>query len=136
MSPEDVEKLQFSFGQMVPKKDQIAATFYRRLFEVAPGVKPLFKDSIEEQGQKLVLALKQIILSLKQPNELGGFLSNLAKRHVGYGAEPTHYEVVGGVLLQTFEEVMGDQFTPELKALWGGAYGVIADAMIKAAAEK
>jgi len=136
MSPEDVEKLQFSFGQMVPKKDQIAAIFYHRLFEVAPGVKPLFKDPIDEQGQKLVLALKQIILSLKQPNELGDFLSKLAKRHVDYGAEPAHYEVVGGVLLQTFEEVMGDQFTPELKALWGAAYGVVADAMIKAAGEK
>lgn len=135
MSPEDIEKLQFSFGQMVPKKDQIAEKFYTRLFEVAPGVKPLFKGPIDQQGNKLVMALKQIILSLKQPNDLMDFLGKLAKRHVEYGAVPAHYEVVGGVLLWTFEDVMGEKFTPELKALWGEAYGVIADAMIKASAE-
>jgi len=136
MSPEDIDRLQYSFGQMVPQKDRIAATFYKRLFETAPAVKPLFKGPIDQQGQKLVLALKQIVLSLKQPNDLMDYLSKLAKRHVDYGAEPAHYDVVGAVLLQTFEEVMGDDFTPEDKALWGAAYGVVADAMIKAAAEK
>jgi len=135
MSPEDIEKLQFSFGQMVPKKDLIAEKFYTRLFEVAPGVKPLFKGPIKQQGNKLVMALKQIILSLKQPNDLMDFLSKLAKRHVEYGAVAAHYGVVGEVLLWTFDDVMGDDFTPELKGLWGSAYGVIADAMIKASAE-
>lgn len=133
MSPEDIEKLQFSFGQMVPQKDEIAQKFYTRLFEVAPAVRPLFNGPIDQQGNKLVMALKQIVLSLKQPNDLMDFLDKLAKRHVDYGAEPAHYEVVGGVLLWTFEDVMGDDFTPELKELWGAAYGVIADAMIKSA---
>lgn len=135
MSPEDIEKLQFSFGQMVPKKDLIAEKFYRRLFEVAPAVRPLFKGPIDQQGNKLVLSLKQIILSLKQPNDLMSFLSKLAKRHVDYGAEPAHYAVVGEVLLWTFQDVMGDDFTPELKDLWGAAYGVISDAMIKASVQ-
>ncbi|MBV1901229.1 MAG: hypothetical protein KUG56_06100 [Kordiimonadaceae bacterium] len=135
MTPEDIETLQYSFGTMVPKKDAIAETFYRRLFEVAPGVRPLFKGPIDAQGQKLVMALKQIVTALKSPKELTDFLSQLAKRHVGYGAVAEHYPVVGQVLLATFDEVMGDEFTPELKALWGSAYGVIADAMIAAAAE-
>ena len=134
MTPSDIEKLQHSFGTMVPKKDQIAETFYRRLFEVAPGVRPLFKGSIEEQGQKLVMALKQIVMSLKSPKELTDFLTNLSQRHVGYGAVAAHYPVVGEVLLATFAEVMGDDFTPELKELWATAYGAVSDAMISAAA--
>ncbi|PCI61778.1 MAG: hemin receptor [Kordiimonadales bacterium] len=134
MTPDDVAKLQYSFGQMVPKKDEIAKVFYERLFEVAPAVRPLFKGSIEEQGQKLVMALRQIVLSLKQPNELTTFLKGLGERHVGYGAVAAHYDVVGGVLLWTFENVMGNDFTPELKELWGGAYGVISAAMQEAAA--
>ena len=136
MTPEDIDKLQYSFGAMVPLKDQIAETFYRRLFEVAPGVRPLFKGPIDAQGQKLVMALKQIVMSLKSPKDLTDFLTNLSKRHVGYGAVAAHYPVVGEVLLATFEEVLGDEFTPELKELWGGAYGVVADAMIKAAEQE
>lgn len=133
MTPEDIEKLQYSFGTMVPQKDKIAEKFYGRLFEVAPGVRPLFKGPIDAQGQKLVMALKQIVMSLKSPKELTDFLTNLSKRHVGYGAVAAHYPVVGEVLLWTFGEVLGDEFTPELKELWGGAYGVVADAMIAAA---
>lgn len=136
MTPEDIDKLQYSFGAMVPLKDQIAETFYRRLFEVAPGVRPLFKGPIDAQGQKLVMALKQIVMSLKSPKDLTDFLTNLSKRHVGYGAVAAHYPVVGEVLLATFDEVLGDDFTPELKELWGGAYGVVADAMIKAAEQE
>ena len=82
------------------------------------------------------MALKKIVTSLKSPKELTDFLGALAQRHVAYGALPDHYPVVGQVLLATFEEVLGDEFTPELKALWGGAYGVISDAMIAAAAEE
>ncbi len=133
MTPEDIEKLQYSFGTMVPQKDKIAETFYNRLFEVAPGVRPLFKGPIDVQGHKLVMALKQIIMSLKSPKELTDFLTNLSERHVGYGAVAAHYPVVGEVLLWTFGEVLGDEFTPELQELWGGAYGVVSDAMIAAA---
>ncbi|MBL4837168.1 MAG: hypothetical protein JKY34_06275 [Kordiimonadaceae bacterium] len=75
MTPEDIETLQYSFGTMVPKKDAIAEIFYRRLFEVAPGVRPLFKGPIDAQGQKLVMALKQIVTALKTPKELTDFLS-------------------------------------------------------------
>ena len=86
MTPEDIETLQYSFGTMVPKKDAIAETFYRRLFEVAPGVRPLFKGPIAAQGQQLVMALRQLLTDLKPPKELTDFLLKPAKRLVSYDA--------------------------------------------------
>ena len=52
--------------------------------------------------------------------------------------KPTHsyarYATVGQALLQTLAQGLGDGFVPEVKAAWTEVYGVLAGAMMTAAA--
>jgi hemoglobin-like flavoprotein len=59
--------------------------------------------------------------------------SALAKRHVGYGAKPEHYPVVGSTLLWTLEKGLGNAWTPDVAAAWTAAYGTLSGYMISEA---
>jgi hemoglobin-like flavoprotein len=69
-------------------------------------------------------------------NGLGNLVSilpaarGLAKRHVGYGAKAEHYPVVGGALLWTLENGLGDGWTPDVAEAWIAAYGTLSGYMI------
>ena len=41
MTPGEIARVQASFHAVVPIKEQAAALFYGRLFEIDPGTKPL-----------------------------------------------------------------------------------------------
>jgi hemoglobin-like flavoprotein len=133
MDSATVDTLRSSFARIAAQKNDVAAMFYERLFEVAPGVRPLFEPDIEEQQKKLLASLVRIVQAVDNPDELVPYLSDLGRRHLTYGAKTEHYAVVGDVLLWTFERVLGPEFTPEVRAAWRAAYGAVAELMCDAA---
>jgi hemoglobin-like flavoprotein len=130
MTPEQVVLVQQSFAQVAPIADKAAEIFYDRLFEVAPAVKPLFSGDMAEQRRKLMATLAAVVGGL---SDLLPAASALAKRHVGYGARPEHYPVVGDALLWTLARGLGPQWTPEVAAAWTAAYATLSGFMIEQA---
>ena len=49
--------------KLVAPTSQAAALFYRRLFETAPAVKPLFRGDMTEQGCKLLMATLGVVVN-------------------------------------------------------------------------
>ena len=121
--------VQTSFAQVRPIADAAAALFYRRLFELDPTLRPLFKGSIEEQGRKLMDALRLAVKGLDRPEALLPALAALGRRHAGYGVNEHDYETVGEALLWTLEQGLGPSFTPEIKEAWAALYRFVADTM-------
>jgi len=78
-------------------------------------------------------ALALVINGLDQIETILPIAQDLARRHVAYGVEPAHYELVGAALLWTLEQGLGEGFTPELCAAWTAAYTALAGVMIAAA---
>jgi hemoglobin-like flavoprotein len=134
MDSATINLLRSSFEDIASRKVDVAAIFYDRLFEVAPGVRPMFRSDMEEQRKKLIAALSTIVQYVDNGEKLVSYVSSMGRRHQGYGAKPEHYDVVGQVLLWTFENVLGPEFTPEVRAAWTGAYTAVAGIMIDAAA--
>lgn len=135
MSPQQVVLVQESFKKVMPISEVAAQLFYGRLFEVAPEVKPLFKQAdMAEQGRKLMQTLAFVTASLTQLETLLPVVQALGKRHVKYGVQDEHYALVGAALLWTLEQGLGDAFTPEVKEAWGVAYTLLAGVMKEAAA--
>ncbi|NPU92704.1 MAG: hemin receptor [Gammaproteobacteria bacterium] len=133
MTPQQIQLVQDSFAKVVPIADTAAALFYSNLFTADPALKPLFKGNMEEQGKKLMQMIGAAVGKLKDLDTLVPILQNLGKRHVGYGVKPSHYDTVGGALLLTLEQGLGDAFTPEVKEAWTVVYGIMAKTMIDAA---
>jgi hemoglobin-like flavoprotein len=135
MTPDQIALVRSSFAKVLPIADTAAALFYARLFELAPEVRPLFKTDIGEQGGKLMSMLRTVVNALDQPDVLMPAAQQLARRHVGYGAQEAHYTVVGAALLDTLAQGLGEEFTPEVREAWAAVYGALAGVMIDAAAE-
>ncbi|WP_127090926.1 globin family protein [Aquabacter cavernae] len=135
MLPSQVELIQSSFAKVAPISETAAGLFYGRLFEIAPEVKPMFKGDMREQGRKLMATLAVVVKGLSNLEAVVPAAQVLAKRHVAYGVKDAHYAPVGAALLWTLEQGLGPDFTPEVKAAWAEAYGILSSVMIAAAAE-
>jgi hemoglobin-like flavoprotein len=135
MTPDQIDDIRRSFALVAEDADRLARAFYRNLFDVAPGVRPLFPTDLSEQRTKLLRELSRIVAGASDPDRLVARLRKLGERHVDYGAEPAHYPVVGAVLLDTLAEILGDDFTGDVRDAWSAAYTLVAGVMLGAARE-
>ena len=133
MTPDQVKLVQESFSKVAPISEQAAVIFYDRLFEVAPAVRAMFPDDMSEQRKKLMAVLVVVVNGLGNLPSVLPAASALAKRHVGYGAKPEDYPVVGGALLWTLEKGLGGAWTPAVADAWLAAYGTLSGYMISEA---
>ncbi|CAL76296.1 putative nitric oxide dioxygenase (NOD); flavohemoprotein [Bradyrhizobium sp. ORS 278] len=122
--------VQDSFAKVAPISDQAATIFYDRLFEVAPQVRAMFPADLTEQRKKLMATLAVVVNGLTDLPAILPAASALAKRHVGYGAKPEHYPVVGAALLWTLDKGLAEAWTPEVAEAWTAAYGTLSGFMI------
>lgn len=135
MTPEQIKLVQQSFTKVEPIAGRAADLFYDRLFERAPGVRPLFPDDMAGQKRKLMQMLSTAVANLHLVEEILPDLEELGRKHVGYGTKPEQYDTVGEALLWTLEQGLGDGFTPAVREAWTTTYGTLASIMKAAAAE-
>lgn len=133
----DIDALETSFDLVAPRGEELVEIFYARLFDVAPAVIPLFASTdIKRQQAMLLAALVLLRKSLRDLDAVVPTLRQLGARHVGYGARPEHYPVVGDVLIAAMAEVAGDAWGPRFAQAWGEAFAVVAGVMLEGAGER
>lgn len=132
MTPQQIALVNSTYSQVEKIAEAAAELFYGRLFEVAPGVKPLFKHDMKAQGRMLLSSIGLVVRGLENPEKILPAVQAMGERHNRYGALPEHYPVVGECLLWTLEQGLGDAFTPEVKQAWAEAYGLLSSLMIDA----
>ncbi len=135
MTTEQVYLVRKSFAELARHDHVAALVFYRRLFELDPELRHLFKGNIEEQARKLLDMLGLLIAMLERPVGLDVELRALGARHHGYGVKEADYATVGQALLGMVEEVLGQQFTPEVRRSWAALYEAVESAMKMGAAQ-
>jgi hemoglobin-like flavoprotein len=133
MTPEQIFLVQRSWKQVLPIADTAAEMFYTKLFSLDPSAKPLFKGDMKAQGRKLMAMIGTAVSGLTQLQTIVPAVQELGRRHVKYGVKDSHYDTVGGALLWTLEQGLGEAFTPDVKAAWTAVYGVLAATMKDAA---
>lgn len=136
MTPQQIILVKESFTKVLPIKEVAAAAFYDRLFAVDPSLKPMFSGDMQEQGRKLMMAIGTVVAALDRLDTVLPTVQQLARRHVGYGVQDSHYATVGGALLDTLAAAFGKDFTPDLRDAWATAYGTLSGAMIEATRTK
>ena len=134
MTLQTIHALRTSFHRVETLGHVAALVFYKRLFELAPYLRPMFPDAIENQSKKLMDVLTSALSMLDRPEDLRVALEQLGARHVDYGVKREHYEIVGAALLDMLASVLGRDFTPGLREAWTALYGTIATTMQSGAA--
>uniref|UniRef100_A0A7S2IQR5 Globin domain-containing protein n=1 Tax=Zooxanthella nutricula TaxID=1333877 RepID=A0A7S2IQR5_9DINO len=127
---------------------EVGVLFFRRIFEIAPGALQLFsfkdvpKDKLYDHPKlknHALAVMKTVGTAVSMLDDVPNLLpvlEGLGKKHVGYGVQPEHYEVVGQALLDTLATGLGKDFSEPLKAAWAEIYGVVSSTMIKGATEQ
>ena len=147
----DVDAVQRTWALVATSDDAIDAAgkaFFSKIFEIAPGAIELFtsfKDVPEEQryespgfvrhARSVMTTVGVAVQGLRDLDALVPVLEKLGARHLGYGVQEAHYDVVGEALLKTLESALGDEWTPAVREAWTQTYGVVKTTMIRGATE-
>ena len=122
-----------SFESAAPHAVEVAEMFYGRLFEINPALRPLFKGDMKEQGRKLMAMLATVVGNLHKLEAIVPAVRALGARHATYGVRDEDYASVASALLWTFEQALGEAFTPATRDAWVAAYTILAGQMQDAA---
>jgi hemoglobin-like flavoprotein len=134
MTLRQIELVQQSFRSIQPIIDDVAISFYKRLFEIDPSLRHMFHRSRREQARLLAQTLTAVVQQIDHPSQLRRAVEALGQRHVGYGVRDEHYAMVGEALLWTLEKRLKHAFTCEVRDAWVVAYSWLAFTMQRAAA--
>jgi hemoglobin-like flavoprotein len=129
VNSEQIALVRSSWKQVLPMRKAVAELFYSKLFELEPRLRPLFKNDLDRQGEKLIAMLDAAVRGLDHPQVLGPALRDLGQRHVRYGASENDYGTVAVSLLWTLEQGLGAAFTADVRRAWTEAYATIVGLM-------
>jgi hemoglobin-like flavoprotein len=132
-SPEDVARVQATFDRVWSTADDTAERFYALLFEIAPQVKALFHGDLTEQRRKFISTLAVLVGSLDDKDRLFSVARTIAKQHVHYGVEASHYPALGAALMRALESRLGSEWNEETAAAWSRVYQSLSRHMIQQA---
>ena len=132
MEARNIELLAASFARVSANRSDAAALFYARLFTAAPQLRSLFKGDAEAHQQQLMSSLAQIVDFYRVGVDPRGYLAQLGTTEGGYGAQRKHFDAVGDALIFTLAQVLGEEFSQEIRAAWVRAYDEVSAVMIRA----
>lgn len=131
LTPRQKIALRNSLGLIARDPAGFAQTFYTRLFEIDPSLRPLFVHDLGRQGFKLVQMLAFCVKYLDDAAILIPEIRMMAIRHTAYHVEEQHYAVLGEVLIWTIEARLGEAVTADMLAAWKYVYAHITEIAVE-----
>ena len=136
LSPRQKNQIRQSFESLAEYSDSAVLLFYGRLFEIAPNLRPLFKIDIRVQARKLMDTLSTVVAALDNFEQLRDRLTDLGRKHVGYGVQPQDYDTLRKALLWALGQALGAELDRETKAAWDELLIAISAVMLEGAAQQ
>jgi hemoglobin-like flavoprotein len=118
MTPRQKQIVTESFPLVREIAIPVSLLFYGRLFDLDPSLRRLFKIDMKEQSKKLVAMLDSIVASMDDWEKIVPVLRELGQRHVGYGVQEKHYDVLCSALVWAFGQALQPGFDEEVRAAW------------------
>lgn len=103
------------------------------LFKMDPRIKQIFGFQVDQEVQVTgmqrmgvlihglrIIKMLDLIFSVLGPDDdiLHNVLSDMGEQHCKLGLSPEHFTLMCRALLQVLEDIMGDEWTDELKSAW------------------
>lgn len=126
LTPSQVGLLKETYSRISRQNIQMSDLFYDRLFTLSPELRSMFPEDLGSQKNKFMNMIGVFVSKIEQPNFLNEEIQDLGRRHVSYNVRPEHYDLVREALLWTIERMLGNAFTPDVKAAWEAAYDALA----------
>jgi nitric oxide dioxygenase len=126
LSAEDFATLRASPLLDFRQNSNAAQHFYQTLFEHAPDLREMFQEELTDQARKFAATMSVAVHSLRDWEEFKPVLEALARRHLRYGVQRDHYDIVGEALIMSLKALQSTE--PQIE-IWKKVYGALADHM-------
>lgn len=132
MDARTIELLAASFARVAANRDEAATIFYARLFMTAPMLRPVLRRDLAPQNDEFMSLLAQIVEYHRVGIEPHGYLARVGQNQLGFGDQRVQFDAVGDALMFTLAQVLGDEFSADIRSAWVLAYGEVSSATIRA----
>ena len=99
MDARQIALVQKTFESVEPIAQEVGELFYTRLFEMDPGVRPLFKGDMKKQALMLMTVIGLAVRGLDRPEAIESSVRALGQRHFRYGVSAPDYNTFGAALI-------------------------------------
>lgn len=130
LTVEEIVRVRSSFDRVLANATDMTTTFYDRVFELAPDIRPMFPADMTNLKHDFISKLAVLVGSLDETTGLLSGADILGRNHLRYGVRPEHYPVVAEALIWSFARGLGAHWTDEVEQAWRKVYGIIAQRMI------
>lgn len=134
MTSDAIDRIRASVASLTPGLGALSATFYDRLFEVAPELRRLFAPDMTRQRGHFEAALALLLRNITMLDVLGPSLMALGAEHVSYGTRTEHYEVARDCLIYAIRRHAGEAWSEQLERDWHDAITAVMQPMLRGAA--
>ncbi len=135
MTPKQIDLVQASWEKILPFRDDAAALFYERLFELDPAMRRFFNDDMYEHGRRMMYQLGAAIGSLGRLQKVIPMLQELGIRQIQQSVQHGDYTTARNALLWTLEQGLAEEFTVDVRTAWNETYSLLTGVMQHAAAD-
>ena len=125
MTPDDIAQVQESWRKIDPVKEIAAELFYARLFELDTQMRNVCGDDRKERHKRFAQVVGATVRGLARVDMLLPAVREFGMRHPLPGETEQHHANVASALLWMLEKSLRKDFTPEVKAAWIKAYGML-----------
>ena len=135
LSPATIALVKATAPALQAHGETITRHFYNALFTRYPQTREFFNQQHQASGSQpraLAGAVVAFAAHVDRLDALASALPLIINKHVALGVLPEHYPIVGEVLLDSIEAVLGAAATPEILTAWGEAYGFLASLLVGA----
>jgi adenylate cyclase len=128
-APDAALLVQSTVGILMEHQKRLTSHLYRRLFELAPGAKALFRGDMEMQGEMLSHMLQCLVYGMSRPENMRLGLRDLGHRHDDYGVAPEYYAAFRQAFLESVAGILGEKHTPPVEKAWADTIDLIIASM-------
>lgn len=136
MTRNDIQLVKQSWSQLAPGALDMVDQFYGKVFELDPELRELFPADMKEQSSKLLDMLHVLINGLDYWDSISTSIKQLGGRHLDYGVQDRHYDIISQAWMWTLLHNLGEDFTADMQHAWCSTFNLLMETMKEGAARK
>jgi hemoglobin-like flavoprotein len=111
--------------------DALGKEFWKRLNDIAPDQTQVFRRPLKMWGHLLHHIVNMLLVSVSSPETFFDQLFQLSVRHIRYGVRPHYLPPFGKALVETFEQILKEEWIEELRPAWEEVWKRAADSILR-----
>lgn len=134
MNKNAVTLVQASWSRVQEQGEQALEQFQRNLLEQRPWLTALYTGYVDEPNGMLLQTFGRAVMGMHRLDSHAALLMQIGRINAICGIQPVHYPYFEVALMQTLEQLLGeDFFSAPLREAWAAVFGTMTRLMLAGA---